>query len=142
MLCSRAGTFVKVTKMINQDTPTRIQELGRTLWSASEELERIFRALSAEADGQLAISAEAFLEAQKDRQPVFGPYIDARRELTRAAGAASNIDGLARQTNSLRASCAFWGNMADSMSNQKGRHRDEITTVCERVAAAGTSKEG
>jgi hypothetical protein len=133
---------MKVTNMsiINQGTPSRVQELGRTLWSAAEELERIFRELSAEADGQLAIAAAAFVEAQKNRQPVFKPYIDARRELTRAAAAASNIDGLQNQTTSLRGSCAFWANMAESMDRHRGRHNDEITAVCERAAAVDQSK--
>ena len=132
---------MKVTHMsiITQSTPTRVQELGRTLWSAAEELEIIFRELSAEADGQLAIAAAAFVEAQKDRQPVFKPYVDARRELTRAAAAASNIDGLKGQTTSLRASCAFWANMAESMDKHRGRHNDEITTVCEKAASAAAA---
>jgi hypothetical protein len=126
--------------MINQDTPTRILELGRTLWSASQELEKIFRDLSAEADGHLVTAAAAFLEAQKDPRPAYGPYMKVRRELTPAAVAASSIKEAVGQTTLLHASCTYWSNIADSTAYHKGRFYDQITMVCNRVAAAARSK--
>jgi hypothetical protein len=125
--------------MITKDTPARISELGTILWNASEELERVFRELSKESDAQLEVAAAAFVVAQKDRQPIYKPYCDARRELNRAAGAASNIDELARQTNSLRASCAYWGNIAEALTEKKGSRSNEINVVCQKAGAIGST---
>jgi hypothetical protein len=128
--------------MITKDTPTRISELGTLLSTASFELEKIFNEISAESDAQLARAAAAFVVAYKDRVPVFKYYTDARRELTKAAGAASNIDELWRQTNSLRGSCVFWENIASGLDQKKGSRNHEIIAVCDKAASAEKADHG
>jgi hypothetical protein len=117
--------------MITKDTPAQIVELTDALYNASEALERIFQELSRESNAQLAAAAALFVERKK-QQSGFEPYLDARQELIRAAGAASDIDELVGQTVTIKGRCSFLTHIALKRATKKGK----IQSVCEKAGSS------
>lgn len=114
--------------MIDNTTTERIAQLGATIASSSEELERLFRDLSAEADGQLAAAAAAFVAEHGDtsKGPLFASYADAHAALLKAAVAASNIREMAARATTLRSKCTWWSGVCG-----RGQMGNDIRHVCQ-----------
>lgn len=126
--------------MIDNGTPDRIAELGTTIANAAEEMERIFRELSKEADAQLALAAQGFLEQHGNdatRNPLLAGYAEARARLLKASVAAGNIAELQGRGTTLRSKCSWWSGLMDSRQ-QAG----DIRLVCGLAVPVATDTQG
>ena len=126
--------------MIDNGTPDRIAQLGTTIADATEELERIFRELSTEADAQLALAAAGFLAQHGNAEtnnPLLASYAAARKRLHDAGVASSNIAELTGRSSTVRGQCAWWDRLM--ATRQQG---NDIRSVCSHAVPVATDTQG
>lgn len=127
--------------MIDNGTPDRIAQLGTTIADATAELEQLFRALSAEADAQLAQAAQAFLEQHGNptdtNRTLLASYVEARGRLLAASVAAGNIADLSKRSTTARHQGAWWGSLMGSRSVA-----NDVRAVCSHSVPAASDTQG
>ncbi|MGD9681075.1 MAG: hypothetical protein AB7W16_07825 [Candidatus Obscuribacterales bacterium] len=97
----------------------RINELGAIIANSAEEIERLIRQLSRDADAVMAETAARFLELhQSGVKPIMADYHNAHERLVKAAIAASNMREKANRASTLRHRCGPW---ADGGSSRQER---------------------
>lgn len=97
--------------MINETTKDRVAQLGEIIAGATNELSEILKAISQEADEQLAAAAAEFLKEHGSTDPVkslMASYAKAHRALFDASVHAANLRELADRGNTLRHKCEWW----------------------------------
>lgn len=121
-----------MTIEINETTPAQIEALGNSIASAAEQLEQIFRQLSAQADSQLVEAARAFIaEHESNPNPNLASYNQAHEALLKAAIAASNIKERGKRSTTLRSRCAPW-------EGESGRQdQSDLALVIEKATRKG-----
>ncbi len=123
--------------MITNKTPDRIVELSQAIFAASAELEQIFRALTAEADTQMAAAALAFINERTTRGPLFASYAEAHETLLKAVVAASNIRELSKRSTTQRTDSTWLSGIV-----RGGQRPSDIRAVCARKTADSDNDGG
>ncbi|MCA9802521.1 MAG: hypothetical protein KC777_11180 [Cyanobacteria bacterium HKST-UBA02] len=93
----------------DEKTIARINELGTIIANSADEIERLIRQLSQDADAVMAETAARFLELhQAGVKPIMADYHNAHERLVKAAIAASNMREKANRAGTLRSRCGPW----------------------------------
>jgi len=121
--------------MVTTEVEQNIFELGRTLTNTANQLRAQFYALQLEADAQLALAAQQFLDVYNNvnqQQQSDLRYSQAHQNLAKATATATHIRDLAERSQSLDSKCAWWGNATNI-----GKQTEHVRTV-----VAGAETEG